>query len=112
MTLPIDVPPELFEKTLPEILKYVALQKLTGGALEWAKNRVKELWDKKEYGFTIKPELASELQRISKSEAYRRTKDCIGNNKFLGIIKLGLRIEGLSESGKVALIADIKNDVY
>lgn len=37
MTIPTDVPPDLFEKTLPEILKYVALQKLTGSALEWAK---------------------------------------------------------------------------
>ncbi len=113
MTVPIDIPPELFEKTLPDLLKYILLQKLTGGVLEWAKKRVKELWDKKEYGFTIKPELANDLQRISKSDVYKRAKESIGNNnKFLSLIKIGLRIEELSEQGKAALIADIKNDVY
>ncbi len=112
MTLSPDLIADLLNKPLPELLQYLALGKLTGEALEWARKRVKELWDKKEYGFTPKPELASDLQRISESEAYKRMKECLGNNDFLGLVKLGLKIEELSEEGRVALISNIKNDVY
>lgn len=112
MTIPIDVPPELLDKTLPELLKLVALQKLTGKILEWAKQKIKELWDKREYGFTPEPEVASGLQKISKSEAYKRMKDCIGNHRFLGLIKLGFRVNELNEQGNVAAIAKIKDNVY
>jgi len=52
------------------------------------------------------------LQRIGNSEAYKSAKTCIGNSKFLGLIKLGLRIEEFSEEGKTSIIANIKNDVY
>lgn len=110
--IPPDIVSELINKPLPELLSLITLGRLTGDTLIWAKKRVMELWEKREYGFTPKPELATELQRISNSEAYKRVKDCIGNNRFLGLIKLGLRIEELSEEGKIALIADIKNDVY
>jgi len=112
MTIPIDTPPDLFEKTLPELLKLVALQKLTGKALEWAKQRIKELWDKKEYGFTPEPEVASGLQIISKSESYRRMRECIGNHRYLGLIKLGFRADELNEQGNTAAIARIKAKVY
>jgi hypothetical protein len=112
MTIPIDVPPELLDKTLPELLKLVALQKLTGKILEWANQKIKELWDKREYGFTPEPEVAYGLQKISKSEAYKRMKDCIGNHRFLGLIKLGFRVDELNEQGNVAAIAKIKDNVY
>lgn len=112
MPLPPEVITELLSKPLPELLNWITLGKLTGDALEWARKRVKELWEKKEYGFTLNPELASDLQRISKSEAYKRIKECIGNSNLLGLVKLGLRIEELSDEGKVSLIANIKNDVY
>jgi len=112
MTIPIDIPPDILDKTLPELLKLVTLQKLTGKALEWATHRIKELWDKKEYGFTPEPEVAAGLQKISKSEAYKRIKECIGNNRFLGLIKLGFRAEELNEQGNTASIATIKDKVY
>lgn len=103
---------ELADKTIPEILKLIAEGKLAGDALNWAKKRVAELWAKKEYGFTLEPEVASELQRISRSEVYKRMKECIGKHRFLSLVKLGLRIAELSEEGKVETIAKIKEKVY
>lgn len=103
---------ELSSKSLQELLSYIGLGKLTGEGLIFARKKVKELWEKMEYGFTPQPELASELQRISNSEAYKRIRECIGHHKFLGLIKLGLRIEELSDEGKAELISKIKNNVY
>lgn len=56
MSLPPEVISELLSKPFPELLQWITLGKLTGDALEWAKKRVKELWDKKEYGFTPNPQ--------------------------------------------------------
>lgn len=112
MTVPVDIPPDLLDKTLPELLKFVALQKLTGKILDWATQRIKELWEKREYGFSPEPEVASGLQKISKSDAYKRMKDCIGKHLFLGLIKLGFRAEELNEQGNTAAIAKIKNSIY
>lgn len=112
MITPVDIPPELLDKTLPELLKLIFLQKLTGKALDWAKQRIKELWDKKEYGFTPEPVVASGLQEISKSDAYKRMKECIGNHRFLGLIKLGFRVDELNKQGNTIAIAKIKNDVF
>lgn len=39
-------------------------------------------------------------------------KECVGNSNLLGLVKLGLKIEELTDEGKVTLIANIKNDVY
>lgn len=104
--------PDVTDKSIPELLRLIAEGKLVGDALNWAKKRIAELWAKKEYGFTLEPEVASELQRISKSEAYKRMKDCIGKHRFLSLVKLGLRIAELSEEGKVETIAKIKDKVY
>jgi len=112
MTIPIDIPPEILDKTLPELLKLVALQKLTGKILDWATHRIKELWEKREYGFTPEPEVACGLQKISKSDAYKRMKECIGNYRFLGLIKLGFRADELNEQGNAAAIAKIKTNVF
>jgi len=97
---------------LHKLLEYIAAGKLVGDALKEAKKKVKELWERREYGFTPDPKLAYELQRISKSDAYKRMKDCIGNHPFLSLIKLGLRIAELSDEGRVETIAKIKNSVY
>ncbi len=112
MTIPIEIPPELLDKTLPELLKLVTLQKLTGKILDWATQRIKEQWDKREYGFTPEPEVASGLQKISKLDAYKRMKECIGNHRFLGLVKLGFRIDELNQQGNTAAIAKIKSSVF
>ncbi len=107
------IPPrDLLDLDLSDLLKLIAAGKLAGDALKWAKKRVKELWEKKEYGFTPDPELATSLQKISQTEAYRRIKQCIGNHRFLPVIRLGLRIEELSEEGRVDLISKIKDNVH
>jgi len=112
MNSPPSVPPELLDKSLPELLVLIRLGEIAKDKLEWAIKRVKELWNKREYGFTPEPELASKLQRISKSDAYKRMRECIGKHRFLGLVKLGLRIEELSAEGSVKIIAKIKDDVY
>lgn len=112
MTIPIDIPPDLLNKTLPELLKLVALQKISGKILDWTYQRLKELWEKREYGFTPEPEVASGLQNISKSDAYKRMRECIGNHRFLGLIKLGFRVDELNEQGNTTAIATIKSNVF
>ncbi len=112
MAIPIDIPPDLLDKTLPELLKLVALQKVSGKILDWTYQRIKELWEKREYGFTPDPEVAAGLQNISKSDAYKRMRECIGNHRFLGLVKLGFRVDELNEQGKTAAIANIKSNVF
>ncbi len=111
MTPPPGVPPEFLDKPLVELLKLIAIGKLTKDTLKEAKKRIKERWETREYGFTPEPELASGLQKTGKSEAFRRMKDCIGNHSYLSLVKLGLRIAELSDNGRVETIAKIKNDV-
>ncbi len=111
MTPPPGVPPELLDKPIDGLLKLIALGKLSKDALREAKDRIKELWETREYGFTPEPELASGLQKTGKSEAFRRMKDCIGDHSYLSLVKLGLRIAELSDEGRVETIANIKNDV-
>jgi|GEM_PF-1381008 hypothetical protein len=109
---PWSPPPDLLQKSLPELLKLYAAGKIAKEGLKWARNRIKELWDKREYGFTPDPELASDLQKVSKTDAYSRMKDCIGKHRLLSIIKLGIKVMELSEEGKGDQINRIRNDVY
>ncbi len=110
------IPPDLYQELIAmgfsELLKLYAIGNISKEALDWIKIRLKELWDKKQYGFTPEPKIASELQQITKSDAYQRTKECIGNNPHLNVIKLGLRMEKLTEEGKIEAIDNIKNSVY
>ena len=106
------IPPELVGMGFSELLTVYYAGKVSIDSLDWISHKVKELWDKKQYGFTPEPKIASELQQITKSDAYRRTKECIGNNPHLNVIKLGLRMEKLTEEGKIEAIENIKNSVY
>jgi hypothetical protein len=110
--IPPDVLSELIGKNLPQLLECIVAGKVTQEALGWTRKRVKELWEKKEYGFTIEPDVASELQRISKSDAYKRAKECIGGHSYLSLVKLSIRVQELSERGKTESVRNLKNDVY
>lgn len=110
--IPLIIPPELLILSPLELLVLINLGALSGDTLKWAKKRVIELWATREYGFTPKPELLFELQKISKSDACKRLKECIGKHELLGLVKLGLRIEQLSDEGRIELIGNIKEDVY
>ncbi len=110
--IPPGIPPELLDKTPHELLDIIVAGKYGKDVLSWARERIKELWGKKEYGFTPEPELAFKLQKISKSEAYKRMKECIGNHHFLSLVKLGLIFAEISEEGEVEKIARIKSDVH
>lgn len=104
------LPPDFLTWSLPDILSYVAAGKI---ALDVVDKRIRELWDKRDYGFSPDPNLASELQTISKGELYNRMKACIGNHRYLSLIKLGIRFEELSyEGNRHSTIDNIKNDVY
>lgn len=111
MTVP-NIPPELLAKTLPELLNLIVAGKLTGDLIVWANQRIKELFERKEYGFTPEPEFASGLQQVSKSDAYNRMKECIGNHTFLSLVKLALRIEELNDEGRTKIVERTKNEVY
>lgn len=106
------IPSELLSHSLPELLQLVVAGKVATESIEWVKKRIEVLWGMKEYGFTPDPDLASNLKRISESEAYKRMKKCIGNHKYLGLVKLGLRIGELGDSGDTGRIYAIKNSVY
>ncbi len=70
--VPIDIPPELLTKTLPELLNLLAAGKISKDLYDAVTSRVKELRDKKEYGFTPDPQTAVELKNITQSDAYKR----------------------------------------
>lgn len=105
------IPPELLGMGLTELLTVYYAGKVSKDSLEWISNKVKEILAQKQYGFTPEPKIATELQQITKSDAYRRTKECIGNNPLLNVIRLGLRMEKLTEEGKTEAIGNIKNNV-
>jgi len=110
--IPPDVLSELIGKNLPQLLEYIVAGKATQEALGWARKRVKELWERKEYGFTPEPDVASGLQKISKSDAYKRMRECIGNHSYLTLVKLSIRIQELSEIGQKESVHNLKNEVY
>jgi len=97
---------------LRELLELIVAGKLVGDALKEAKKKIKELWERKEYGFTPDPELASKLQRISKNDAYNRMKELIGNHPFLSLVRLGLVFAEISEEGEAEKIARVKREVH
>ena len=102
--------PDFLTLSLPDLLAYVTAGKIT---LDVARKRIRELLNKNQYGFSPDPGLAFKLHDISKSELYKRMKDCIGNHRYLSLIKLGLRFEELSYEGNSHITIDnIKNDVY
>ena len=105
------IPPELLGMGLTELLTVYYAGKVSKDSLEWISNKVKDILAQKRYGFTPEPKIATELQQITKSDAYRRTKECIGNNPLLNVIRLGLRMEKLTEEGKIEAIGNIKNNV-
>jgi hypothetical protein len=110
--VPIDIPPELLTKSIPELLQYLSATKASKDVVIWVRSRIKTLWDKKQYGFTTDPETAKELQKITKSDAYKRMKECIGKVPYLNVVRLGLRIEDLSYTARSDEIHKIRNDVF
>ncbi|MCJ7648261.1 MAG: hypothetical protein MUP85_06585 [Candidatus Lokiarchaeota archaeon] len=110
--IPSAVPIELLEKNIPQLLEYIVAGKVTKEVLDWARRRVRELWDKKEYGFTPEPEVAYGIQKIGKSDAFKRMRECIGNHPYLTLIKLSIRIQELSEKGNRESVYNLKNEVY
>ncbi|KXS46221.1 MAG: hypothetical protein AWU58_740 [Methanohalophilus sp. T328-1] len=109
---PADLPPDLLSKSLPELLQIIRLGTYTTDILDAIKKRVKELWSKKQYGFTPDAKTAKELQNITKSDAYRRMEECVGKTSYLNIVKLGLKIEDLSYKLGSAEIENIRKDVF
>jgi hypothetical protein len=117
--VPIDIPPELLKMSLPGLLEFLKLAaagaagSVSPGVIEWVKQRIKEEWALKKYGFTPDPETAASLKEITNSEAYNRMKDCIGHHsKYLDVIRLGLQIEHLSYNGGDKQIARLKSSVH
>ena len=105
------IPTELLGMGPSELLSVYYAGKVSKESLSWIRDKIKDILDKKRYGFTPEPKIAAELQQITKSEAYRRTKECIGNTPRLNVIRLGLRMEKLTEEGKIEAIGNIKSDV-
>lgn len=105
-------PPDLLNKTIPQLLSLIQSGYFSKKALEWARKRIQELWQRKEYGFIPNPELASELEVVAYSDKYKRIKDCIGEHRFLPLIKVGINVRKLSIDGKGDDIKRIRNEVY
>lgn len=114
--VPPDIPPDLLTKTIPELLAILAAgpaAELSKPVTDWIKERIRKQWDKKEYGFTPDPETAVALQKVGKSDAYKRIKECIGvKSPYLNVIRLGLRIEDLSYADDGEQIHNLRSQVY
>lgn len=112
---PIIIPPELLGMSPGELLEYLKdclkTGKIAKELVVVIRSQIKLLLAKKRYGFTPDPQMASDLQAISKSEAYKRIADCIGETRYLSVIKLALRIQHLSYTKGSAEISKINHDV-
>ena len=110
--IPIDIPPELLTKTVPELLALLNAGKISKDFIEWAGKKIKDSLDRKEYGFTPDVETATALKNITKSDAYKRMRQCIGPSSYLSVIRLSLRGEELSYNAGKEEIDKVKNGVY
>ncbi len=111
--IPIDIlPPDLLPKSPKELLALLTAGKITKELVGAVRNRIKVLCGSKKYGFTPDPQTAKDLQTITKSDAYKRIKECIGYTRYLSVVKLGLRIEELSYTKRDEEIHKIKQDVF
>lgn len=111
--IPIDIPPDLASKTIPDLLKLIVSGKISIDFAVGVKQWIKSEWDKKQYGFTPDTETADGLKKVTNSDAYKRMKECIGTSTpYLDVVRLGLLIEDLSYKGGGKEASDLKNNVY
>ena len=97
---------------LRELLSYINLKKLSGEVLEYAKKRLRELWYKKQYGFTPSKDEATILRQISQTDLYLRLKFCLGQHWSLPLIKVGIYVSNLNKEGQDKLVQQIKDYIF
>ena len=86
---------------LPNLLEFIIAKKLVGTTLSYAKEKVRELWYERKYGFSPKPEEARKLKDISRSGLYHRLIDCVGKHHWsLPLVNTGIYISGLDKEDK------------
>jgi hypothetical protein len=110
--IPIDIPPELLTKTVPELLALLNAGKISKDFIGWAGKKIKDSLDKKEYGFTPDVETTTALKNVTKTDAYKRMRECIGPSSYLSVIRISLRIEELSYTAEKTVIDKVRNGVY
>ena len=110
--LPKDIIETLNKLSFRELLSYVLLAKLSGQLLDYAKKRIKETWDKKQYGFSPSKDEAIILKRISRADVYERLKFCLGQHWSLSLIKVGIYISDLNIEGQQELVEKINEDIF
>lgn len=108
-----DIPPELLTKTIPELLTTLVTAELSKPVADWIKEKIRNEWDKKKYGFTPDPETAAALQKVIKKDAYKRIRECIGaKSPCLKVIRLGLLIEDWSYADTGEKIKNLRSEVH
>ena len=110
-SVPNDPIETLIKLGLRELISYVNLKKLSGQVLEYAKKRIRELWGKRQYGFTPSKDEATILKKISKTDLYLRLKFCLGHHWCLPLIKVGIYISNLNKEGQDILVNQIKDSI-
>lgn len=109
---PLDIPPDLLIKSAPELLNLLTAGKISQEFVGWARQKIKDAFNKKEYGFTPDTQTANALKNVSQSDAYKRMRQCIGQNRYLAVIRIGLRVEELTYDAETDVINHVKNGIY
>ncbi len=110
------VPPELIERVssmgIKELLALLISSKYGPEAVNHIREKVKELWNQRKYGFTPDAEESNALYEIGRSDVYRRFKDCLESHWSTDLIRVGIHISRLNDEGKREVVQKIKDSVY
>ena len=105
----IDIPDIV---TTTAILKLInEARKASGEQLEKIKEKIKELFCTRKYGFTDSVENAKKLYEISETSLFQSFKKCISDPTYLNLIREGLRVSYLNDNGRKKEIDDLKTEV-
>ena len=86
-----------------------------GAGKETAKQllkKIKELINKKRYGFTTSDLLANSLENIGKRDVFQRLKECVGNHRAQNLIRVGIHISELNEEGQRKTVEKLRSEVF
>lgn len=113
------IPPELIEfvanLSLKDLITYgaggAALTKYGIEGMHYIKEKVKEKWALKQYGFTPNAEEAKRLHQIEEKDIYKRLVDCVGEHWALPLIRVGIYLSDINDSGRKELANKIRAGV-
>lgn len=76
------------------------------------KNKIQQMWQKRQYGVTLLPDEAESLKKIAQNEFYLLFKKYLGAHWSIKLIKVGIYISELNDDGKRKRAKELQSEVY